>query len=322
MKRRGFTLIELLVVISIIALLIALLLPALAKAKQVAMSMQCLANLRSLGQIDTEYTDVYEGYLPPGWNYLGGSNFQGWRTQLFCMYTGQSPQQLYTAASPGVGHEQGLSVALQQKWLALAWCPASTLPASNIDPGVWNLQNPNSGYYDYFLPSDYSANPNFFLEYSNYSGTYTSSFKLSDIQDPTQKIAFGDGNQNQGTAQGTLGSWLYFDWYQAGRYSGLSAYAGPYVNDPDYLVPPAGLDPGDFGGNLDSPSPTNGFRYRHSGYGNAVFFDGHAASIPINHNIPGAPVGSPGSTGTEGLRILNIVNPDFPDQGTESPYEP
>ncbi len=65
MKRRsGFTLIELLVVISIIALLIALLLPALARAKSLALRVQCASNLRQIGIALQEYANEYRGQYP------------------------------------------------------------------------------------------------------------------------------------------------------------------------------------------------------------------------------------------------------------------
>ncbi|MCF7957115.1 MAG: type II secretion system GspH family protein [Phycisphaerae bacterium] len=63
---RGFTLIELLVVISIIALLVAILMPALNKAKQSALKATCLMNIKSLSQAWVIYATANEDQLVGG----------------------------------------------------------------------------------------------------------------------------------------------------------------------------------------------------------------------------------------------------------------
>jgi len=64
LRRKAFTLVELLVVIGILAVLIAILLPALSGAKRVAQRVACAAQMRQVGQALHIYANDHKGFLP------------------------------------------------------------------------------------------------------------------------------------------------------------------------------------------------------------------------------------------------------------------
>jgi prepilin-type N-terminal cleavage/methylation domain-containing protein/prepilin-type processing-associated H-X9-DG protein len=104
-RQKAFTLVELLVVIGIIAILIALLLPALKKAREQAITIQCLSNLRQLGLAAQTYVADHQGKLP--YNYI--QNVDGtWEmydsvvAALFSEgYLGKGPLLPVTRGGPG-----------------------------------------------------------------------------------------------------------------------------------------------------------------------------------------------------------------------------
>lgn len=66
MLRRGFTLVELLIVLGIVSVLIAILIPALSRARQMSQRMVCLGHLRSLGAAMIAYANDNETFMPAG----------------------------------------------------------------------------------------------------------------------------------------------------------------------------------------------------------------------------------------------------------------
>ncbi len=87
-RRKAFTLVELLVVIGIISVLIAMLLPALQKARAAAVALNCASNMRQAGIALAMYQHDNKGFLP-----LPSSDMLVWQHRLFKYIGGERPYE-------------------------------------------------------------------------------------------------------------------------------------------------------------------------------------------------------------------------------------
>jgi len=128
-KREGFTLVELLVVIGIISMLIAILLPALAKARSAAQAIACGSNLRQVGLSEMQYAQDFQGWI--GVSYLWNGAGYYWDRFL----TGGD--------SPGSGRPDYLVGGVYLSNRDILLCPAF-YPNS-----FWTMSSPPEQYYGF-----------------------------------------------------------------------------------------------------------------------------------------------------------------------------
>lgn len=272
MRPTAFTLIELLVAVSVIALLVAVLLPALSAARQAGRGSVCLAALRGAGLAMQMYLDDNDGSFWPYYVDLpGGGGGRRW-------WFGFEP------GGPSVNPWQGNRVLVKREGFLGAYMTAS--PVDLLCPG---FPFTSGRYFAKFSPAagGYGYNTAGLGGHSWLDPTLSRPRKVQELAGRTSDIfALADG--------------IHFDRLD---YSGAAPLDQTF-NEPAYIQ---WQDPSQFSRN----SGINGgfAHFRHNDRAHVLYLDGHAAAQPPRrpmHPYSTKGFGPVGNLSDEALRTSTV----------------